>query len=324
MAKERLHYIDALKGILILLVIIHHTTWQAEMNGVDNALFLSVNEINFLIVPFFMAAFFAVTGYCANFDKPYPQFLLADVKTLLFPSVSLVVVAALLRYCMMGEWDFSWITPHRLSRFLSLHWFLPALFWVKQIHYWLQKTNIYLAWGGYLMFTVVGFYLVGHCVEYWWFYHALMFAIYLHFGTQLKNVEFRPIYCMMYIVMVVAMKLIFGDVPYVTSEISMRIWQMPLFIVSAFLGTVSIFYLSKRINSNGFLEFLGRNSIVIYCIHFTVMADYYRIFAKVLNVCNINQSLFALILLYVTVVLTTIAVSILLNKTYSKWIIGKF
>lgn len=124
--------------------------------------------------------------------------------------------------------------------------------------------------------------------------------------------------------MVVAMKLIFGDVPYVTSETSMRVWQMPLFIVSAFLGTVSIFYLSKRINSNGFLEFLGRNSIVIYCIHFTVMADYYRIFAISLNVCNINQSLFALILLYVTVVLTTIAVSILLNTKYSKWIIGKF
>lgn len=174
------------------------------------------------------------------------------------------------------------------------------------------------------MFTVVGFYLVGHCVEYWWFYHALMFAIYLHFGTQLKNVEFRPIYCMMYIVMVVAMNLIFGDVPYVTSETSMRIWQMPLFIVSAFLGTVSIFYLSKRINSNGFLEFLGRNSIVIYCLHFTVMADFYRIFAKALNVCNIYQSIFALILMYATVVLTTMGISVLLNTKFTKWVIGKF
>lgn len=134
--------------MLILLVVLHHTSWQAEMNGVESFLFLSVKELNFLIVPFFMAAFFAVTGYCTNFDKPYMQFLIADVKTLLFPSVSLVVVAALLRYCMMGEWDFSWLTPHRLTRFLSLHWFLPALFWVKQIHYWLQKTNIYLAWGG--------------------------------------------------------------------------------------------------------------------------------------------------------------------------------
>lgn len=70
MAKERLHYIDVLKGILILLVVVGHTTWQAETNGVDNVLFLSMKEINFMIVPFFMAAFFAVTGYCANFDKP--------------------------------------------------------------------------------------------------------------------------------------------------------------------------------------------------------------------------------------------------------------
>ena len=139
-----------------------------------------------------------------------------------------------------------------------------------------------------------------------------------------KNEDFKPIYCVMDIVMVVSMKQIFGNVPYVTSETSMRVWQMPLFIVSAFLGTMSIFYISKRVNSNKFLEFLGRNSIVIYCLHFTVMAGYYRIFAKALNVCNIYQSTFALILMYATVVLTTMGISVLLNTKFTKWVIGKF
>lgn len=67
MAKGRLHYIDVLKGILILLVVVSHTTWQAETNGVDNVLFLSMKEINFMIVPFFMAAFFCCNRLLCQF-----------------------------------------------------------------------------------------------------------------------------------------------------------------------------------------------------------------------------------------------------------------
>lgn len=191
MEKKRLHYIDVTKGILILIVVFGHISWQADITGITNSFFQIAEWSNYLYSPFYMAAFFAVTGFCANFDKPYKLFLLSDIKTLLLPSISLCVVAAAIRYCMMGEWDLSWVAPDRILRFCSLHWFLPALFWAKQIHYFIHKLNTYIVFGIYYVLALLGFKLYSYVPEYWWFNHGLMFVIYLHFGSVLKKWDFQ-------------------------------------------------------------------------------------------------------------------------------------
>ena len=328
MGKDRLHYIDIAKGILILLVVVFHTSWQADVTGVTNPIFQQIGKFGFLASPFYMSAFFAITGYCANFDKPYIQFLLADIKTLLLPSVSLCLVAACIRYAMMGEWDFSWVAPRYLIRFLSLHWFLPALFWAKQLHFWFRKfkLNSLFLFLIYLLFAVLGLYIVGHFKVYWWFAHGLMFVIYIHFGSLIKD---RPIlskfiYFLLYLCYVLIMRFIFGSVPWIASETHLRVWQMPLFVLSSGLGTLSILWVSQKIERNGFLEWLGRNSLVIYCLHFTLMNDFYRLFIASLNTLNTFQSIYALLLMYAMIIGICGMASWVLNLKYFKWILGKF
>lgn len=120
------------------------------------------------------------------------------------------------------------------------------------------------------------------------------------------------------------MKLTLGYVPSIASEIHMRIYEMPLFVMSSLLGIVGIFYISKKININRFLEYCGRNSIVIYCLHFTLMNDFYRLFADSLNRMNIFQSVFALILMYGMILAICALVVWILKYKYTKWILGKW
>ncbi len=326
MEKERLHYIDVIKGILILIVVFGHTSWQADTCGVTNNVFKIAEYSGYLYYPFYMAAFFAVTGFCSNFDKPYKQFLWSDIKMLLFPSVSLCVVAAVIRYCMMGEWDFSWVAPDRILRFCSLHWFLPALFWAKQIHYFLHNLNTYLVFGSYIVLSFVGFKLYSYVQEYWWFNHGLMFVIYLQFGAVLKkrDIKYGWLFGLLYLVYVVIMKRISGYVPYIASETHLRLFEMPLFIMSSFLGIVGGFYISMKINANSFLEYCGRNSIVIYCLHFTLMNDFYRSFTDSINSMNIYQSVFALILMYGMILVICAFVVWMLKFRCTRWILGKW
>lgn len=324
--KSRFQYIDIMKGILILLVVYGHTAWQAHEVGIHNQTIEILGQISFFYEPFYMAAFFAITGYCSNFKKSYKDFLISDIKTLLFPSVSLCVVAAFIRYLIMGEIDLSWITPHRLLRFCSLHWFLPALFWAKQIHFFLHRFNQYVVSIIYIFLAFVGFYLVGHTTEYWWFYHALMFVIYLQFGSLIKSIPIpsKSIYVILYLVVVIALLTITGNVPKVTSETNMQGWQMPIFILTSCIGTLGMFWISQKIHTCKFLEYFGRNSIVIYCVHFTLMNDFYRLFADSINTMNVYQSVFTLILMYSMILTICTCVCWMLNFKYTRWIVGKF
>lgn len=323
--KGRLHYIDVIKGILILLVVFGHISWQANVTGVTNDVFAIVGRIGFFYSPFYMAAFFAVTGYCTNFDKPYKQYLWTDIKTLLFPSISLCVVAVVIRFVMMGEWDFSWVSPSRVARFGSLHWFLPALFWAKQIHFLLHKLNQYLLFGIYLILAVVGFMLYRFILEYWWINHGLMFVVFLQLGAYIKkhNIKYEKMCGLFYLLYVSLMQFISGHVPYIVSETHLRVFEIPLFIISSILGTIGIFYVGKKINCNKILEFLGRNSIVIYCLHFTIMNDFYRMFVDSLNTFNIYQSIFSLFLMCGIILSICSIVAWILNLKF-KWVLGKF
>lgn len=315
------------KGILILLVVYGHTTWQANLTGIiNNHTIEFIGQTYFLYEPFYMAGFFAITGYCSNFNKPYKNFLINDIKTLLFPALSLCVVAAFLSWLIMGKWDFSWIAPHRILRFGSLHWFLPALFWAKQIHYFLHRINCYVLTALYVFFAFIGFYLVGHVIEYWWFYHALMFVIYLQFGSLIKSIPIatKMFYAILYLIVVIALFTITGNVPRITSVTNLQIWQMPIFILTSCLGILGIFAISKKIQTNKYLEYFGRNSIVIYCVHFTLMNDFYQLFNGSIDNMTTCQTIFTLLLMYSMIMAVCACICWMLSFKCLRWIIGKF
>lgn len=92
MKIERYSFIDVAKGLLISLVIFFHTSPLAEANGVENEIFINLKRLNFLFSPFFMGAFFFITGFCSNFEKKFAHYLLKDIKTLILPSLTLLLM----------------------------------------------------------------------------------------------------------------------------------------------------------------------------------------------------------------------------------------
>lgn len=70
---KRIEYIDVCKGMLILLVLIHHIPQAGNWAcGMDSLVLDYINGYSFIVCSFFMQAFFVVSGYCSSFSLPSP------------------------------------------------------------------------------------------------------------------------------------------------------------------------------------------------------------------------------------------------------------
>lgn len=100
------------------------------------------------------------------------------------------------------------------------------------------------------------------------------------------------------------------------------VWAL-IRIVLAISGIFAVLYISKVIGHNRALEYLGRNSLVIYLVHFI----FYRLYLSVV-IDLFNKSVFISTLLFVGVIVINVisccALAWVLNTRYLKWILGKF
>lgn len=75
MSKERLHWVDVSKGILILLLLLHHFSSAKRVLGIDGDYFTFITCWQQVYTAFFMQAFMIMSGYCSNFNKSSRKFL---------------------------------------------------------------------------------------------------------------------------------------------------------------------------------------------------------------------------------------------------------
>lgn len=71
--SERETWPDVMRGILILLVLFHHTAGWGKL----------------LYTPFFMTGFFFLSGYFHSETKPFIPFVVAKIKSLIVPTLTL-------------------------------------------------------------------------------------------------------------------------------------------------------------------------------------------------------------------------------------------
>ena len=83
--KERLHYIDVMKGITMLVVVLHHVLWiTVDLKNVTNSTMLFLHGWQDMLASFIMPAFFFCTGYCSSFNKAFKPFFISNFKYSLF------------------------------------------------------------------------------------------------------------------------------------------------------------------------------------------------------------------------------------------------
>ena len=127
----RLHYVDVMKGMTMLFVVLHHVLWLMGEHGISNGMTHAMLEHQQLYVCFIMPAFFFITGYCSHFDKKIKPFFISNIKSLVIPSLTIGTFLEII-HGRLELWTF--IKGSIYLGFYSF-WFLYALLYSKFLYY---------------------------------------------------------------------------------------------------------------------------------------------------------------------------------------------
>lgn len=268
--NSRIHYIDVCKGILIMIVVLHHVFGLMRQY---EYLPKQMDYLEKLYVPFFMAAFFIVTGFCSNYNKDFKKFLRQNIKILLVPAVIFYLLIHTIDLTITHH--FTLLNIGKMVGGLFIFggvWFLTSLFFAKLIAYSLinnQKINKMYhsdSLGGHVLVFLLFLMLLSSVlstykiIEPWSMYHSLGLVIFMFIGMYMKKLSIGlwTFISSLIIYAIYVCILVHYDMhlPRITSTISLYPYEIPLFLTGAVSGTLIVWYISKSIESNKILEYI--------------------------------------------------------------------
>ncbi len=275
MASERIRYFDVAKGILIILLVFAHFKSAVIRIPYESPYFEYVYGWNNIFTCFYMPAFFVISGYCSNFKKTAKFFISSLLKSLLLPIITLSLLVVIgtsliyhqdlllnLKQCVFHGGEF---------------WFLWALFLGKAIVY-IVENNKFISWGGQksviitFLLLVIGValnqYKVGGNLFY--YKHALIASFWIAVGAFLHTHPLlyeKSLKWSFYAYPVVAVASFFKTSD-IVAGIYISMLTIPVHLFYSFFGTAFLLAICKKIGSCNWLEFWGKNSLIVYALHF--------------------------------------------------------
>lgn len=334
---ERLNYIDVIKGVLILIVIIHHIPdVSRDLSLSDSVSWLGSAQL--LYVGFFMTAFFIISGMVSNFNKPFCAFCIASFKGLMIPSffVGFIFNLSYLHY-NGSHFDLCEYLKHFIYN--GGAWFCAAMF-ISRIIYW-RLVNFHIETRSRIIclfiLSIIGALAYSYnIIEIWSLWHALSLTVFLEVGAQMKKLTITrkmAIFCsIMYICLVIISYILGYKIPRISMSFMYNVFQIIPGIIFSILATIPIIYMAKYITQNGYiassklyllLVYIGKGSLLIYLSH----AFFLR-----LCVMFINEYKYLFGNLTIIVPLISFAFTVgcccftiyLFNRKYVRCILGKF
>lgn len=324
--------IDVMKGILILMVVWGHIVFYV---GLYSGIALKTSPFvytafisNNFIAPYYMAAFFWVTGYCSSYRRRFRDQVVIDFRRLVVPAVIIPVLMSFFFSPPLESFQRTLInTLH-----LKLPWFLLACFLSKNMLYAFRGVKLrWLKLTIQLLLSFLGCYLLEKYKEYNYIclFHAMAFVPFVAIGHEMRNLEIKDKWIipsvMIYGVIIIAFILSKRVVPSLCGIITFPAYLYPVYVVLAILGTIIWFIISRKIGSSLVLEYLGRNSLVIYLTHFSFFSVATYILKSFIleNSDRFFPSLFIVMFMFIGATVWSCAWINVLNTKYLKWIIGK-
>lgn len=322
---NRFHYIDLAKGTLILCLLVSHFGIALEKNNVGTQFFAPILYWTPLFSTFFMQCFFLITGYCSNFDLSAARYFEKLFKRLLVPYVFLGLLNGLASHILM---------PHYFDGFFTCFWFLNALVISKTIVWGLGKImhkdkNILCV---SFMLMISGIVINEYCpaMDFFDFSKGLIACFFVSLGHFLRNHSLCKMYfekCWLVYPVVMLGCYLFHcqwNLPSQDANINTSISQIPLFLILTISGSATFLVLSKKIDKFPLLEFFGRNSIIVYCLHF----PYLYWFTKLMLIRIVPSSYLSGGIIFVLVFVSEIVLLILFIKFLNIYplsvLIGKY
>lgn len=332
MEKERVHWVDIAKAWLIICVIITHMPEIATSNNVCDISWMA--NLRLLFSAYFMPAFFILNGYCSKFEGiSIKAFVLKTFKSLIILSMLVNIGLPWLSY--LRHFNFNWSDyANTVTNFIvgSGNWFLSALF-LSRIGYFLLKRYlrkpIYLL-AATLLLLVAGVVLnAANIKNVFSFEHALVMTIFLFAGDYAKNysrILDSKLISVVCIVSFIVVEITFSSIgikqPCIYGKIDVWFSSIPIFILMSLIGSQACFSICKVIKTNRVLEYIGRETLVIYVFQML----FYQYILKMLSpifVHGLSSGLLALGIIVSQLLLCSI-LNYILNLRYLKWTLGKF
>ena len=332
--KKRIHYFDVAKGVLILLLLLsHYGSARRRLDISNDDLFFLFDSLQVVFTAFYMQAFFIISGYCSNFNKPFKPFLISQIKQLLVPWISFEILTACISAIKTGEFTFSFIMSRIFNETWTFYWFLNALFFSKVV-VWIINNRIksHIA----IIITTLIIFLIGIIInQYNWgrnifcIRESMGSCLFVAVGLVLKKKT--KLYDMLlehsiYIYPIVLLILICTNIriPVFAAGMRVSLSQVPLFLITSLTGSFACLRLCKMLGHNKFLEFWGVNSLIVYVTHFWALKPlvfyFYNYFTPI--------SSYSVIPYYFLIYISEIAFCWLMVKLftskYLKWITGSF
>ena len=278
MQGTRLRYLDVYKGILMLMVIYGHIVYAIALyaDGYTNATYQWFQTVaNDWVAPYYMAAFFIVTGYCMFRTKPFKKQIIDDLRRLIVPGL---IMPVLLLPLSLSDFDFS-----DFLKKIFLHgggyWFIIALF-ISKLQYsllckWVRSP---LRWFILAASMMLGSYFVENKIfEIWSLYHAMVMIIFLEVGSALRKYDLLnrrlaligAVSLALYLLLTLVYHMIGWGMP-AFCAIQTYYWKLVfMYFLFAVSGSMVLLWAAKWIEHCHWLEYVGKNSLIYYLVHFS-------------------------------------------------------
>ncbi|MDQ1275317.1 MAG: hypothetical protein QG610_890 [Euryarchaeota archaeon] len=329
-------WIDSLKGIAIILVVIAHLNFVSS-------------ELNQYIYSFHMPLFFFISGYLFNTEKYMNNgkvFFKRKVYSLIIPYLLLSAVTYIFYLIMdciyqpeiqnieifqKGVLFNIYVVICSLSGYLinTSLWFLPCLFITESLFLILRKDskNEYNVLILIIFFSVIGF-QYGNFIPFRmpWGIDIAFTGIVFHFAGNFfkrnyEDILFKKGYSFIFVLFLIHLILSFTNPRVDMYKLVYNNYF--LFYASAFSGILVYIYVFKMTKGSKILTFYGKNSLAVLGFHYLIISILKYLLPTLFEQFNlqIGEGMFFIINLFFTLLL--IVPLIIITDKYFPYIAGK-
>lgn len=323
--KERLSWVDVARGIGIILVIYGHT--------------LGSSGHRYLIYSFHMPLFFFLSGlvFRSREGESYKQSLVKDIKRIMIPYFIFAFASLILWFIILPPEGqnlnsifkqlIGIIYGNASHGYLAINtvlWFLPCLFITKQIFWFLSKLPRNILALSLILFSIIGYisslYFSNLRFPYG-FETALTGIVFFGMGylwnylPEKVNINIDK-YIIFLCSIFVFTTVYFADLNFQIYglQVDMRLNRLNnyfYFYIAAISGILTTIFLSKIIDKNKVLEYLGRNTMPLFIWHYFVFIYLNKLFFML----NPTKEIINFRNEYYTILYTTLSIIIIMIAT---------
>ena len=319
---KRLSYIDRVKGLLIISVVLGHAALSIGLMDYNYPyVCYPFNATAFLYVGIFMQAFFLVSGYVSNFHKDFKTFIIKNIQTIVVPLLTLGFAKQIFEGLLTADDSLFSMGGVRTFILNGPLWFLNALF-LSRLIYWMVVHSVHNRYmrGAVMIAIMIGSIFINHHPnsfpsDYFYWQASLGLCVFLWIGDEMKQVRITDKRLLgmgiFYVFLLVLSRFlpVLSPIPYDAAKSTLTYWQIPIDVFYVLSGTALLGWISRKTGQNKFLEYYGKNSLVVYIFNVPVLC--FSAFLTTLIISpagKVKSMLYLLVYMALTFIIMTLVI----------------